>query len=329
MKGGCIACHEPHSSDSPKFLRSDPPKLCYSCHEDLEEDLSAAAVVHGPVSTGCVSCHDPHRTLAGGGLKGAGSKLCMTCHGHFKAKLAAMSKYHSELLENPNCLRCHEAHSATRESLLSGSSQKLCLTCHEKDIKTDSDRVISGLGAEIVEGARLHGPLVSQNCAGCHEPHGNARGRFLLKAYPPGFYSPYTPEAYAMCFSCHDSALTAKKHTTKDTMFRDGDVNLHYLHVNKTRKGRTCRACHAAHATKNPHMLSAAAPFGEWKIPIGFTKEDSGGTCASGCHPSKTYNREGPVTDNRTLPIPKASVRTDKEPEPTTSPSGSTVSNGR
>ncbi|KKL17634.1 hypothetical protein LCGC14_2483610, partial [marine sediment metagenome] len=171
----------------------------------------------------------------------------------------------------------------------------LCLACHDKDVAAADGRVVKGLGAELAGQAKLHGPPGAGNCADCHEPHGNKAFRFLQKAYPAAFYSPYAPGAYALCLSCHDPALASARHTTSATKFRNGNVNLHYLHVNKPRKGRTCRACHATHASNNPHMLSAAVPFGGWKIPIRFTADKDGGNCASGCHLPKAYRRTNPV----------------------------------
>jgi predicted CXXCH cytochrome family protein len=151
------------------------------------------------------------------------------------------------------------------------------------------------MAAQLVEGAHLHGPLASKKCGGCHEPHGNDLPSFVSKPYTGTFYSPYQPEAYALCFSCHDETLATEKLTAGATKFRNGNVNLHYLHVNKARKGRSCRACHTIHASKNPHMLADSVPFGQWQLPIGFKEIEGGGTCTSGCHLPKTYRRVKPA----------------------------------
>jgi len=288
---GCIGCHDPHASDLPDLVRAKQPKLCYTCHEDIQEDAAEAKVVHGPVSVSCGSCHDPHRPLAGKGLKKAGAGLCMTCHKPFADKLAAMSKRHGKLLEKTDCMRCHGAHSGPRRARLLKTPQQLCLACHDKEIKSADGRTIEGLAAAMGEGMKLHGPLAKQDCAACHEPHGNTQFSFLRRSYPSTFYSAYSSDAYALCFKCHDSKLAADSHTVSATNFRNGNVNLHYVHVNKDPKGRTCGSCHAPHASKKPHMLAESVPFGQWKIPIGFTDDKNGGTCASGCHSSKTYSR--------------------------------------
>ena len=74
------------------------------------------------------------------------------------------------------------------------------------------------------------------------------------------------------------------------TRFRDGEVNLHRLHVNRE-KGRTCRACHEVHASKNPFHIRDAVPFGGrgWQLEIRFKKAETGGSCAPGCHVERAY----------------------------------------
>ena len=44
------------------------------------------------------------------------------------------------------------------------------------------------------------------------------------------------------------------------TGFRDGDVNLHYLHVNREEKGRTCRTCHEMHGSDLPNHMASGVP---------------------------------------------------------------------
>ena len=62
----------------------------------------------------------------------------------------------------------------------------------------------------------------------------------LKKPFPATFYMPYKTENYALCFDCHNKDIALNQFTTKLTDFRNGDLNLHYLHVNKDPKGRSC-----------------------------------------------------------------------------------------
>ncbi len=115
------------------------------------------------------------------------------------------------------------------------------------------------------------------------------------KYFPKEFYKPYATESYAICFDCHNKDIALDKVTTKLTNFRNGDVNMHFLHVNKE-KGRSCKACHEVHAGSQEKHIRKEVPFGgSWKLPINFTKASNGGTCVVGCHKPKTYDRVSPV----------------------------------
>jgi len=243
----------------------------------------------------CTSCHHPHLVMEGKGLSKTGAALCVTCHRDLKATVTLMEARHAQPLEKGGCDRCHEHHFSNRKLLLRDTSSSLCLSCHAKTIEAGEGRAIKGLAEAMVEGAALHGPLARGRCSDCHDPHANERFRFLAESYPEGFYSAYAEDTYALCFECHDSSLVESDSAKSDTEFRNGTVNLHALHVNKRRKGRTCRVCHAPHASKNAHFLRDSAPFGQWEIPIEFEKSKNGGTCDSGCHATKSYDRVNPV----------------------------------
>ena len=293
----CVACHKPHSSDTESYLRAKVPELCYSCHKDIKDNITGAVMVHGPVSMGCSTCHNAHQKLAGKGLAKTTPDLCLDCHEDFKPTVAEMSARHHLLLEGKNCARCHDPHASKTEHLLLGDQQSLCLNCHAKKVKSADGRVIANLKQVLAKGVHTHGAGKSLDCAMCHQPHANKEYRFLRGKYPQTFYSPYTANAYGLCFTCHDESLAAAAQTADATEFRNGQSNLHYLHVNKERQGRSCRACHGLHGSKYPHMLSESAPFGQWRIPINFTATQNGGSCGPGCHRGKTYDRVNAVSD--------------------------------
>jgi hypothetical protein len=66
----------------------------------------------------------------------------------------------------------------------------------------------------------------------------------LSDNYPSGAYEKYQRENYGLCWKCHDSALVEASQTTTATKFRNGDVNLHQVHVQKFKRGRACHLCH-------------------------------------------------------------------------------------
>lgn len=57
--GGCLECHEPHSSAFPSLLKADRKKLCVGCHQEKRDaqGLHDKAVANGML---CMDCHDPH-----------------------------------------------------------------------------------------------------------------------------------------------------------------------------------------------------------------------------------------------------------------------------
>jgi hypothetical protein len=79
--------------------------------------------------------------------------------------------------------------------------------------------------------------------------------------------------------------------TTTLTKFRNGDQNLHYVHVNKDERGRTCRACHEVHAAKQKHQIRDAVPYGHtgFMLKVNFTPTATGGSCARTCHITRSY----------------------------------------
>jgi hypothetical protein len=92
--------------------------------------------------------------------------------------------------------------------------------------------------------------------------------------------------------------MVLEEKTASLTNFRDGDRNLHFVHVNRDDKGRSCKTCHAIHGSNLPNHMASEVPFegSNWSMPIEFEKTTGGGKCAPGCHVPKTYTRGGPAT---------------------------------
>jgi hypothetical protein len=128
----------------------------------------------------------------------------------------------------------------------------------------------------------------------------------LTAPFPPATYARFDLAEYGLCFdACHSPQMVTTRTTDSLTNFRDGDVNLHFVHVNRDEKGRTCRTCHAVHGSNLPNHMAAEVPFERsgWQMPIGFEKQADGGSCSPGCHAPKTYRRQfGPTTLPTSLP---------------------------
>lgn len=289
--GGCIACHEPHTADYEKNLRAKGPALCFMCHTDQAEAFQNAKVIHKPVAEDCTNCHNPHSEAEQFMLSYNAPILCFACHKEKKEWISEAPVQHGALMTGKSCLNCHEPHVSNITKILSLAPLDLCLSCHDKEVKTPNEEILTDMKRLLAEKKDHHGPIRQKDCSGCHNPHGSENFRILIKSYPPKFYMPYKEENYALCFSCHEKTIVQNPKTTKLTNFRNGEVNLHFKHVNKPEKGRTCRACHETHASNHPKHISESVPFGTWELPINYQKTETGGSCAPGCHKLKRYDR--------------------------------------
>ncbi|MHC4994524.1 MAG: cytochrome c3 family protein [Planctomycetota bacterium] len=154
--------------------------------------------------------------------------------------------------------------------------------------------MLTNMAAFLEENPHHHKPIREVGCSACHQPHAGEHANMLVMTYPQQFYSPFTPENYALCFNCHREEMVKDEHGVGLTRFRHGDVNLHWLHVNRE-KGRTCRACHSVHASRNPFHIRDEVPFGPqgWLLEVGYEMTEAGGRCSSGCHKTYDYDRGG------------------------------------
>ncbi len=296
--GACSVCHRAHSSQFPGLLSAPGPQLCLSCHVSTATQLETMRVIHGPALTDCQACHDPHASDHVMILREEPEALCLTCHESIRHTVETATTQHAAVTTQRGCLNCHDPHASDYPQVLTHKMTTLCYECHNKEIDLPDGHKLANIEA-VIEGATSpHGPVAQGNCAACHQIHGGDNFRLLIKEYPPEFYAPFAEESYALCFSCHDKQLVYDPNTTTLTNFRNGEENLHYLHVNRETKGRTCRACHETHASNLPKHIRDSVPFGTggWKLPIGYEKTESGGSCAPGCHKPYGYDRIEPVT---------------------------------
>ncbi len=274
--GECTSCHLPAKDVShPKVKAAftlaggKKEKLCLVCHPSM----AIKKVVHSPVASGdCLDCHEVHRAPYGKLLKKGGAALCFSCHENsFKFPFG-----HAPVADG-DCLACHDPHQTDSPKLLKKPGAQLCYDCHDK---------------KIGQGKSVHKPVATGDCIGCHMPHGAPYRHMLKKEFPDEFYRPYKQSNYDFCFLCHAKTLAEDKRTDQLTGFRNGDRNLHNLHINLPEKGRTCKGCHNPHASSQDRLIMPKVPgFGKWEIPIRFTTTSTGGTCVVGCHKPKSYDR--------------------------------------
>ncbi len=288
--GLCSLCHQPHASDQPQLLIEDLVSQCLYCHTDRSDLLDGAENIHLPVDEDCSLCHDAHASPNRYQLLYEGKKLCFQCHDSVKQK-TNLSVDHAPINDERSCLTCHQPHHSDLPFLQTRHVDEMCLSCHTEAVETNDGTRLAAMGEKLAHKYR-HGPIREGNCSACHDPHGSEDFRILRRAYPATFYAAFNPKLYRLCFGCHDENTFLEEFTTTTTDFRDDDLNLHYLHVNRETKGRACRACHETHASDQSKHLAATVPFGGWEMPMNFKKNEQGGSCAPGCHSAKTYRRE-------------------------------------
>jgi predicted CXXCH cytochrome family protein len=253
--------------------------LCYYCHAD-KKNLQEMKYVHPVVTQGCTECHDPHGGPSVAMLPDEGSALCVDCHTAVGAQVTDPSTTHAAITDG-GCAACHDPHGTGNYKMLHLSEKRFCVSCHDQ------------IGRNVAYG---HGPVEAGECWVCHDPHASPYRPLLNSYYPEEFYTGFELGNYDLCFACHTTEAFIYDRTAELTGFRNGDANLHYLHVNRPDKSRVCKSCHGVHGADQPKLIQSRIPgFGAWKIPIRFTQHDTGATCVVGCHKPKTYDRLKPV----------------------------------
>lgn len=311
--GACLDCHMAHSSLLPKLLVEEGQALCLNCHADVismhqqpgeagqhTDDPEAIALpahiaadyLHEPAIEDCSGCHAHHASNEPGVLTQPAKPLCISCHEDVADRIAGVAVPHSVVSNDRACLHCHAPHQSNFIPLLHDDPVQLCMNCHAEEVARTDGSIVPAATDLAGDHVMIHKPL-EDGCRACHDSHGAEHRALLLAPYSEAFYEPPNTAAYELCFSCHESAMMVEPTTTSVTAFRDGDVNLHFVHVSQQGdKGRSCRTCHDTHASKSPRLLQGEVPFGKWRVPIEFQETETGGTCAAGCHKERTYSRD-------------------------------------
>lgn len=275
---GCDVCHDiqDRPGEHPSVAtrrKADANKDCLVCHDGIKHTMQAKlGISHAPINKdGCVSCHDPHHAEHAKLLKADPGQLCLKCHNSIHNSASAALAKHPPVLETKQCLNCHQPHASLKPGLLKGDEKGLCLGCHKDLAKWISEREV------------VHGPIQEGRCVACHTPHGGKEPQLLKGSYSKAFYVKYDGSQFQLCANCHDPM--------NKTSFKNGDLNLHSVHLRQDKKGRSCRACHEVHASHSPRLIRDEMHYLDVKVPLKFTKSSSGGQCATACHKVRVYDR--------------------------------------
>ncbi|HER09318.1 MAG TPA: hypothetical protein ENO20_10470, partial [Bacteroides sp.] len=240
-EAGCEFCHsstgEKHPGNTSGFeFKAAYPDMCTHCHDSKNNMKS----VHSPVEEGdCSICHDPH----GSGypfliLDDYSENACLDCH--YVETESAVSVHGP--VRNGKCQQCHDPHQTDHPNQLEKETGDLCMSCHSEEIDA-GDRKVRDISTALVHGNVVHGPIKNESCIICHTPHSGDYPFQLVADYPVRQYTEASVANFELCFNCHDSELLTEPQTMQATNFRNGDKNMHYLHIQGNR-GRNCNLCH-------------------------------------------------------------------------------------
>ena len=314
--GACIMCHEAHTSDHENLLIKNSRELCVACHTEIDQSRDKAGYNHQPVEDDCRLCHDAHASDVRGQLHTPAPELCFGCHADVQDGLENGVSVHGALTQEGGCLICHSAHHSPEPALQRMSQPESCLACHDGSIEREHGLPATNMKALLADNPSHHGPIREGDCSACHRPHTSDHARLLNKSYPPEFYAPFDEERYELCFECHVPDLVLDESGTGLTEFRDGDQNLHFVHVQNRGRGNSCSTCHAVHGSNQGHHIARSVFYSgsAWKMKLEYTPKAKGGTCTTDCHEEIPYSRDAPdLIDEESGPKKKPEKNPRKE----------------
>jgi predicted CXXCH cytochrome family protein len=266
---------------------------CIACHGDLV----SKNIVHPELKSTCDICHTstgaghPEKNVRGFILSEKLPVLCFNCHTEFQESAASLPVIHGPLKDSISCINCHNPHSSSQKNLLIDGTNDLCLNCHNKTIVTDSLK-IRNIKQSVTNTKSIH-QAIEGGCVTCHNPHFSDKRELLIGNFPADQYVKGTTDKFEICFMCHDTDLLEARTTEFGTNFRNGKINLHFVHVN-SEKGRNCTMCHDVHGAANDRLIIDNFKFGNQEMKIRFELTPVGGSCITACHVEKTYDRTIP-----------------------------------
>ncbi len=286
----CEACHEPHGSGSTDLLRGGTvTESCRTCHSSTVEHMERASHSHLKVEGACMGCHAPHAARERGMLVAPSRESCVSCHKEVGSAVAGATVSHDAVLKGEQCVRCHDPHASEHPGMLRASQADVCLACHDTPVTAADGRTIPSMSA--LRGSHgSHKVTGHDKCSNCHSVHGGNHARLLREVNDRVPLGAYDARNYALCFSCHDSRLAD---SPASTQFRDGDRNMHEVHLRVGDRSRGCASCHAVHADGEVRFIPKQVNFegSGWSMPMAFTLTADGGRCGSGCHEPMEYSR--------------------------------------
>ncbi len=191
----CESCHGPGlahvQSLDPEPLavwaKSQPDRVnqaCLECHGAGTKQAGRFFSDHVRNEVACTGCHQAHDAPARPLLSAKTDVLCSSCHAEVSA--AFRRPYKHKLHEGTiSCVDCHDPHGQspvagpTRVSV----NETACYNCH---------------GDKRGPFPFEHAPVKMEPCSTCHEPHGSANPRMMVRH-----------NVAQLCLECHTTTLAA------------------------------------------------------------------------------------------------------------------------
>ena len=226
-KKSCESCHGPGAKHAESASADDirnPAKLtpvetdhtCLTCHLNQRTPGGRIASGHAKDQVGCTTCHFVHGAAGAKLVEHKKSEInarCSTCH---ISEWAAFNRpYKHRLPEGVmSCVDCHNPHATFNVDSMRTSfgNEPGCLQCH-------SDK----RGPFVFE----HAPMRLEGCGACHEPHGSANPRMLVRH-----------EQSLVCLECHSNISMPSPQNAKI-----GGVPPAF-HDLRTSRFQNCTVCH-------------------------------------------------------------------------------------
>ena len=217
----CTACHD--EGDSPGVLRMGQTKhgtradgrtpTCINCHGDSDRHIKS-------VRAGGNTAVVPPDVVFGPKTKStpaARNEACLNCHQQDAKRVFWSGSQHQA--RDVVCTSCHQMHTAHDRVRDKRTQPEVCFSCHKEQ------RALSNKPS--------HHPIPEgkMTCSNCHNPHGTAGIKLLVK-----------DSVNSTCYTCH-----AEKRGP-------------FLHSHQP-VSDDCTNCHNPHGTTADYMLKTRPPF--------------------------------------------------------------------
>ncbi len=199
----CEACHGPgqkHAESADPNLIINPAKvapaaadkMCLTCHRNEETHAGRIESSHMRDGVPCTSCHKVHEDNGTKLVARTAEAINQQCRGcHLTVYAQFQRPFHHKVPENAmSCVDCHNPHGSIFPAMTQSfaGNEPGCLNCH-------GDK----RGPFTFE----HAPVRFEGCQACHEVHGSANPRMLIRQ-----------EVRFVCLECHAN-LPGVNNTTK------------------------------------------------------------------------------------------------------------------